>query len=78
MLFNEKGCIKCHSFDGKKMIGTDLKKLTNTISSMEVAAEMWNHAPMMKSKMVNLKIQWPKFKKGEVADLIEYLRSLKR
>ncbi|OGL43626.1 MAG: hypothetical protein A2149_06320 [Candidatus Schekmanbacteria bacterium RBG_16_38_11] len=76
--FKEKGCIKCHNFKGKEMVGPDLRKLTNTTSSIEVAADMWNHAPMMKDKMTKLKVQWPKFKKGEVADLMEYLRFLKR
>ena len=76
--FKEKGCIKCHNFKGKEMVGPDLRKLTNITSSIEVAADMWNHAPMMREKMAKLKVQWPKFKKGEVADLIEYLRSLKK
>lgn len=79
MIFSDKGCIRCHDFDAKQqMIGPDLRKLPNTISSIEVAAEMWNHAPMMKNKMVKLKIHWPKFKKGEVADLMGYLRSFKK
>ncbi|OGL41379.1 MAG: hypothetical protein A3C43_04835 [Candidatus Schekmanbacteria bacterium RIFCSPHIGHO2_02_FULL_38_11] len=78
IIFNEKGCIKCHFFDGKQMIGPDLRKLSNTTSSIEVVTEMWNHASKMKNKMAELKIQWPKFKKGEVADLMQYLRSLKK
>ena len=60
MIFQSKGCIKCHT--GKLALNDSLHSLTLT----DIAVDMWNHAPRM--------IQPPPLlTQGEMRQLLSYL-----
>ena len=76
-LLSEKNCDLCHSIHGVGgKIGADLSKWGNFTNPILWAQMMWNHAPQMKEQMSRKNIPWPKFQKGEMNDLISYIRSV--
>ncbi len=74
-VFNEKGCIQCHSMGEKgKMIAPDLSKTTSVqLSAAGLAAEMWNHAPGMWEKMTAKWVEFKQLNDTEMADLFAFL-----
>ncbi len=75
-IFVEKGCARCHSPKAERGdMGPYLAKVGRHTSPVGLATSMWNHAPEMAKRMRMKKIPWPNFRKGEMADLIEYIRS---
>ena len=42
-------------------------------SPIPVATALWNHGPLMLEKMKERAVPWPRFRTGEIADLLEYL-----
>lgn len=76
-LFIEKSCIHCHSLAEKGgSIGPDLTLTPELISPVHVATQMWNHAPAMEEAAKAERIPWPRFKPGEMIDILAYLVSL--
>ena len=73
-IFAAKGCVVCHATDGKKRIGPDLLRSNAAESPGTIAASMWNHAPLMKEAMAEAALEWPRFERSEMQDLIAYLR----
>jgi len=45
---------------------------------MEVVAGLWNHSSEIGKAMKEKDIYWPRFKKGELADLLEFVRNPKK
>ena len=77
-LFAQKGCITCHSIRGEGgNVGPELTKSKASLSPINAATEMWNHAPIMEEKMRERLLPWPKFDGNEIVDLLEYLRSVR-
>jgi cytochrome c2 len=73
-LFQQQGCVRCHSIgkeEGK--IGPNLARIHLRGSLLDVAGAMWNHAPIMQSKMDELKITAPKLSSQQMANLIAFL-----
>jgi cytochrome c551/c552 len=79
-LFSEKSCSKCHSADGIRgeSMQIDLSKYQKSANSMDIVAGIWDHGLEIEKAMREKGISWPKFKKGELADLIEFLKSPKK
>ncbi len=76
ILFEEKGCIKCHSVANKGgSFGPQLDSLEKYISPLYLAQALWNHGPQMDNKMSKIGLQRPRFEKGEIADLQAFIRS---
>jgi cytochrome c551/c552 len=77
-IFQSKGCIKCHSVRGQGgRIGPDFasrRQLPATFS--QFAGAMWNHSPAMLRAMQTQKVERPKFKPHEMADLMAFFNSL--
>ncbi len=76
-VFKNKGCASCHSISGKeKSIRpnlSDSKKLASPIAFVQI---MWNHAPIMKTRMLEKDLPWPEFKQHEMYDLYSYLQNI--
>ena len=75
-IFEEKGCISCHSqeaiAEGK---GIDLGEITGS-SFFDLISAMWNHVPEMEKMVTEMNLLWPRFEKKEMKDLIFYIQSL--
>ncbi len=77
-VFVERGCARCHSPKAERAdMGPYLAKIGRRSSPVDLITSLWNHAPDMAERMRMKHIPWPNFRKGEMADLIEYLRSEK-
>jgi cytochrome c len=78
-LFSEMGCTKCHGLDGKRgqLMSIDLSKYQKKAPT-DIIAGIWNHSAEIQNAAREKGIPWPRFKKGEVADLLEYLRIPKK
>jgi mono/diheme cytochrome c family protein len=68
--FEEKGCAGCHRPGG---VGQDLTAWRGGGSPIPVAAALWNHGPLMLQKMRERQVPWPRFRPGEISDLLEFL-----
>lgn len=73
-LFMEKRCVRCHALGpDEPRIGPDLSRMQFKGSVLDFAGALWNHAPMMREKMADLKIQPPELTSRELADLLAFL-----
>ena len=79
-LFSEQGCAKCHGLDGKQgeLVQIDLSKYEKAANPMGIVAAMWNHSRGIEKATREKGLPWPQFKKGEMADLLEYIGSPKK
>ena len=78
-LFADKQCTVCHSLGGGiQGMGPDLSLSQKTNSPMDMVAAMWNHTPFMQTVMQEKQISWPHFEKGQLNNLLGYIRSLKK
>jgi len=74
-LFEEKGCLSCHSVRG--MGGNRAPDLgTAPGDLLDFAARMWNKAPRMTQVMREAGIEVPVLTAGDMADLVAYLASI--
>lgn len=78
-VFQDKGCIDCHSVKGEGgTIGPELASRRYLPSSMvEFAGVMWNHSPAMFRTMKEEKVERPKLQGQEMADLMAFLAGLR-
>lgn len=56
----------------------NLSKYQKAPNPMEIVAGVWNHSTGIERAMKEKNISWPRFKKGEMADLIEFLRATQK
>jgi mono/diheme cytochrome c family protein len=79
-VFLESGCSKCHGLNGKpgELMTISLSKYQKAVNSMEIVASLWNHSTGIEKAMKEKEISWPRFKKGELADLLEFIRTSKK
>lgn len=75
-LFSDIGCAQCHGLDGKRgtLMYIDLSKYRNSPPT-EIVASIWNHSIEMREATKERGVSWPQFKKGELADLLEFIRT---
>jgi mono/diheme cytochrome c family protein len=73
----ERKCVSCHMLEGGKgEIAPDLAAVGPLRTPFDMIASMWNHAPVMRQKQVELDVRWPALSGREVADVFAYLQSL--
>jgi len=79
-IFSESGCSKCHGVDGKpgELMTISLSKYQKAGNPMDIVASIWNHSTEIEKAMREKGISWPRFKKGELADLLEFIRTPKK
>jgi cytochrome c len=79
-IFSESGCSKCHSWEGKpgELMTISLSRYQKAAGPMDIVASLWNHSTEIEKAMKEKGISWPRFKKGELADLLEYIRTPKQ
>ena len=71
-IWADKGCASCHT--GSPGAGApDLAGWRANASAVRIAAALWNHGPLMLGSMAQKQIPWPRFRSGEINDLMEYL-----
>jgi cytochrome c2 len=73
-LFAEKQCIRCHSLaDTDDRVGPDLGRILFEGSVVDLAGDFWNHSPVMREKMQDLKIKPAMITPSEMANLVAFL-----
>ncbi len=79
-VYIEMGCSKCHGLDGKRgeFMQIDLSKYQKTSNPLDIVAGIWNHSPQIEKAFKENGISWPRFKREDMADLLEYVRSPKK
>ena len=78
-IFSSIGCSQCHGPDRKpgELMYIDLSKYETT-AEMEIVASMWNHSKEIQKAVGEQNMPWPQFKEGEMADLLEFIRTPKK
>jgi cytochrome c2 len=71
-LFAQK-CSVCHSVGGGNRVGPDLAAVPRLDDPTAIVTMMWNHSAEMEDQLRRLRIVWPQFAPGEVADLSAFL-----
>lgn len=78
IVFEEKGCIVCHSISGYGgNIGPDLSRQKYYGSFLQLGSIIWNHIPNMNRKFRELKMERPQFSETEMLDLIDFIYYLR-
>ena len=73
-VFVEKNCVRCHGLGASGgRIGPDLGRIHFPGTVLDLAGVFWNHAPVMREKMQDLKIVTPHLDPREMADLVAFL-----
>ncbi|MFB3917527.1 MAG: c-type cytochrome [Terriglobales bacterium] len=70
--FKEKGCASCHT-GTRGSVAPDLAKWQGNAAAIPLATAFWNHGPLMLQTMVQQQIPWPRFRPGEITDLMDFL-----
>ena len=76
----EMGCVKCHGLDGKPgdWMRVDLSKYEKVSHPIDIVAGLWNHSLEIEKAMKEKGISWPRFKREELVDILEFIRSPKK
>lgn len=75
--FVEKGCAQCHNIGaGNASTGPSVMKWEAVTDPIELARQMWNHSPQMKSAMTTKGVKMPSLTAAEMNDITVYLQNL--
>lgn len=74
-----KGCLGCHGLYGERgKAAGDLAQAKGLESPAAVLAALWNHSFIKDRRSARERAAWFEFSGGEMADLVAFLRSLRR
>jgi hypothetical protein len=74
-----KGCLNCHGLYGERgKVASDLTTATVIDTPAGVLSALWNHSFIADPRVERDRTPWPVFRGEDIADLVAYLRSLKR
>lgn len=74
-----KGCLNCHGLYGERgKVASDLTTATVIDTPAGVLSSLWNHTFIAHPRAERDRTPWPVFRGEDMADLVAYLRSLKR
>jgi cytochrome c551/c552 len=68
-----KRCGRCHAPRGEPGRGPALEEVRRPQGEMELAGRLWNHVPVMFSRLAIDGVEWPSISITEMADLMAYL-----
>jgi cytochrome c2 len=71
-IFEVKQCASCHLPPGEGT-GPSLSDWRGRVTPIALATSMWNHGPVMLTRMREQQIPWPIFQPREMVDLMEFL-----
>lgn len=71
-VFEVKGCSSCHLASGDG-VGPALSSWRGRVSPVALATAMWNHGPVMLTRMREQKMPWPLLQPEEMVNLMEFL-----
>lgn len=75
--FVAKGCAECHNISSTSAAGgTAVIRWESLTDVIEVARQMWNHAPQMQAAAAKKDIKLPQLTVAEMNDILVYLNSL--
>jgi mono/diheme cytochrome c family protein len=75
--FVEKGCADCHNIGSANGSGgPSVLKWAAVTDPIELARQMWNHSPQMKSAMTQKGVKMPALTAAEMNDITIYLQNL--
>lgn len=75
--FVDKGCAQCHSLgSGGATAGPAVLKWEAVTDPIELARQMWNHSPQMKTAMAAKGVKMPSLTAAEMNDITVYLQNL--
>jgi hypothetical protein len=79
LLAVNKGCLDCHALYGERgKPASDLTLGRDIDAPAGVLAALWNHAVIDDPRPASERRPWPAFSGAEMADLMAYLRTVKR
>ncbi len=74
-LLADKGCLGCHSLDGRGgKAAADLARVRGLNSAAAVISALWNHALVMQDEADRPQAPWPRFRPEEMASLVLFLQ----
>ncbi|MFQ5852722.1 MAG: c-type cytochrome, partial [Candidatus Binatia bacterium] len=75
-LLTDKGCLKCHSLEGKGgKVATDFAQVKGFDSPATVISALWKNAFVMGPLAERKKFEWPQFTPEEMSDLVTFLQT---
>jgi cytochrome c551/c552 len=76
VLFEEKGCARCHLPQGQGAgMGPALEGIRRPQGALQLAGRLWNHAPAMFVVFEKEGLKWPDMTAEQMADLMAYLQA---
>jgi cytochrome c2 len=72
-VFVVKRCTRCHALRGERASGPPLEDLRRPQGEMELAGRLWNHVPVMFTRLAGEGVEWPHISVTEMTDLMAYL-----
>jgi mono/diheme cytochrome c family protein len=74
-----RGCLKCHSVDGKGgKAGPDFQEVRGLDQPVAIISAMWNHAGTMERKMEQQSLTWPALSGEELGNLVAFIEKVGR
>jgi hypothetical protein len=74
-----KGCLDCHALYGERgKVASDLTTVPGLDTPAGVLAGLWKHSLIDDPRPLRERRPWPTLRGEEMADLVAYLRTLKR
>ncbi|MCW5981026.1 MAG: c-type cytochrome [Bryobacteraceae bacterium] len=70
----EKKCSSCHGVAGSG--APSFSSLAGKIDSITFVSDTWKHGPDMLAEMRKRNVEWPRFEKNQLSDVLAYINSL--
>ena len=72
-VYAKSKCQTCHA--SSTWMAPSLIRRAQPLDAIDIVSALWQHGPSMQERMREQKIEWPRFKNDELADLIAFVNS---